>query len=102
MVRMKVLRKAFESLGFAGVATFLGSGNLVFETRAKDIGKIEQKIERRLKQALGYSVRWSCMPRGSRSCRSSLRNIPGPKPVHSIAIELDLTVGQLLPYSRFQ
>jgi uncharacterized protein (DUF1697 family) len=53
---MKVLRKAFESLGFAGVATFLGSGNVVFETRAKDIGTIEQKIERRLQQALGYSV----------------------------------------------
>ena len=53
---MKVLRKAFESLGFAGVATFLGSGNVVYETRAKDIGAIEQKIERRLQQALGYSV----------------------------------------------
>ena len=56
LVRMEVLRKAFESLGFAGVATFLGSGNVVFETRAKDIGKIEQKIERKLTQALGYSV----------------------------------------------
>ena len=53
---MNVLRQTFESLGFSGVATLLGSGNVVFETRAKDVGMLERKIERRLKQALGYSV----------------------------------------------
>jgi uncharacterized protein (DUF1697 family) len=53
---MNVLRKAFESLGFVRVATFLGSGNVVFETRAKDIGALERKIERALQQALGYTV----------------------------------------------
>jgi len=53
---MNVLRQAFESLGFSGVATFLGSGNVVFETRTKDVGWLEKKIEHRLKQALGYSV----------------------------------------------
>jgi len=54
---MDVLRQAFESLGFSGVATFLGSGNVVFETRTQDAGLLEKKIERRLKQTLGYSVR---------------------------------------------
>lgn len=53
---MNVLLKAFQSLGFAGVATFLGSGNVVFETKAKDIGRLKQKIERRLQRTLGYSV----------------------------------------------
>jgi uncharacterized protein (DUF1697 family) len=53
---MKVLRETFESLGFSGVVTFLGSGNVVFETRTKDIGTLEQKIERRLQQVLGYGV----------------------------------------------
>jgi uncharacterized protein (DUF1697 family) len=53
---MSVLREAFESLGFSGVATFLGSGNVVFETRAKDIGKLEKKIGWRLQEALGYNV----------------------------------------------
>jgi uncharacterized protein (DUF1697 family) len=53
---MNVLRQAFESLGFSGVATVLGSGNVVFETRAKDVGTLEKKIERRLQQALGYTV----------------------------------------------
>jgi uncharacterized protein (DUF1697 family) len=53
---MNVLREAFESLGFVRVATFLGSGNVVFETRAKDSGALERKIERALQQALGYTV----------------------------------------------
>jgi len=45
VARMNVLRQAFESLGFSGVATFLGSGNVVFETRTKDVGWLEKKIE---------------------------------------------------------
>jgi uncharacterized protein (DUF1697 family) len=53
---MNVLRQAFESLGFSGVATFLGSGNVVFETRAKVVTTLEKKIERRLQQVLGYNV----------------------------------------------
>ena len=57
VVRMNVLRKAFESLGFVRVATFLGSGNVVFEARgAKDMAALERKIERTLQQALGYTV----------------------------------------------
>jgi uncharacterized protein (DUF1697 family) len=39
---MNVLRQTFESLGFSGVATFLGSGNVVFETRATDVGTLEK------------------------------------------------------------
>jgi uncharacterized protein (DUF1697 family) len=53
---MDVLRQAFESLGLCGVATFLGSGNVVFETMARDARLLEKKIERRLTKALGYSV----------------------------------------------
>jgi uncharacterized protein (DUF1697 family) len=53
---MSVLRETFESLGFFGVTTFLGSGNVVFETRAKDVRRLEKTIESGLKQALGYRV----------------------------------------------
>jgi uncharacterized protein (DUF1697 family) len=55
-VKMNVLLQAFESLGFRGVTTFLGSGNVVFETRAKVVGMLERKIERRLQQIMSYSV----------------------------------------------
>ncbi len=53
---MHVLHQAFESLGSSGVATFLASGNVVFETRATDVRTLEKKIERRLQRTLGYSV----------------------------------------------
>ncbi len=56
VIKMSVLRQAFESLGFSGVATFLGSGNIVFETRATDVGTLEKKIARRLQRSLGYNV----------------------------------------------
>jgi uncharacterized protein (DUF1697 family) len=53
---MHVLRQTFESLGFSKVATFLASGNIVFEARAKGMRALEKKIERKLQQTLGYNV----------------------------------------------
>ena len=53
---MSVLRQTFESLGFFEVATFLGSGNVVLETRANDVRRLEKTIESGLKRALVYSV----------------------------------------------
>jgi uncharacterized protein (DUF1697 family) len=53
---MNVLRRAFESLGFSEVATFLGRGNVIFEASAKDLGMLGKRIERKLQQALGYGV----------------------------------------------
>ena len=56
-VKMQSLRQVFESLGFSKVATFIASGNVVFETTTKDAKTLERKIERALKEALGYEVR---------------------------------------------
>ena len=56
VTRMSVLRQTFESLGFYGFTTSLARANVVFETRAKDVGPLEKRIERGLSQALGYSV----------------------------------------------
>jgi uncharacterized protein (DUF1697 family) len=53
---MEVLRRVFESLGFSTVTTFIASGNVVFETRTKNIKSLEKKIEKRLQEALGYEV----------------------------------------------
>jgi uncharacterized protein (DUF1697 family) len=53
---MNVLRKAFESLGCSDVVTFLGSGNVIFETRTKDARTLDSRIERRLYQILGRRV----------------------------------------------
>jgi uncharacterized protein (DUF1697 family) len=56
-VKMQSLRQVFESLGFSKVATFIASGNVVFETTGKETKTLEKKIERALKGALGYEVR---------------------------------------------
>ena len=54
-VRMDVLREHFEAAGCAKVATFIASGNVIFESRAA-ASRIEAKIERQLADALGYEV----------------------------------------------
>jgi len=56
-VKMQTLRQVFESLGFSGVATLIASGNVVFETTTKKTKTLERKIEKVLKEALGYEVR---------------------------------------------
>ena len=56
-VKMQSLRQVFESLGFSRVATFIASGNVVFETTTKKTKTLERKIERALREALGYEVR---------------------------------------------
>src|ERR1041384_1712350 len=55
-VKMDFLRRFFESLGFANVETFIASGNIVFETTAKNAQVLEREIENRLRAALGYEV----------------------------------------------
>lgn len=55
-VKMGLLRRVFESLGFCEVTTFIASGNVVFDTGARDVKMLEKKIERKLRQALAYDV----------------------------------------------
>ena len=56
VVKMEVLRAVFEDLGFRNVETFIASGNVLFDTAAKDLGGLEVKIERALEKKLGYEV----------------------------------------------
>lgn len=55
-VKMDVLRDHFAALRFADVETFIASGNVLFSTSSSDAAALEQRIERRLEQALGYEV----------------------------------------------
>lgn len=56
VVKMDVLRRAFESLGFKNVETFIASGNVIFDSRSTNVRAIEKKIEAHLQKALGYRV----------------------------------------------
>lgn len=53
---MSELKALFEGMGFVQVETFIASGNVVFATKATEGGKLESKIEKHLKAALGYEV----------------------------------------------
>jgi uncharacterized protein (DUF1697 family) len=56
VVKMDQLRRAFEALAFSNVETFIASGNVIFESRARDSASLERKIEAHLRKELGYSV----------------------------------------------
>jgi uncharacterized protein (DUF1697 family) len=55
-VKMDHLRALFEVLKFSNVATFIASGNVIFDTRSADTRALEEKIQRHLKKSLGYEV----------------------------------------------
>jgi len=55
-VKMDRLRDLFEALGLKEVETFIASGNVIFDSPAKDARKLELKIESHLKESLGYAV----------------------------------------------
>jgi uncharacterized protein (DUF1697 family) len=55
-VKMTQLRELFEELGLSNVETFIASGNVIFESAAKDVRALEKKIETHLRKALGYEV----------------------------------------------
>jgi uncharacterized protein (DUF1697 family) len=55
-IRNEELRAEFEALGFAEVACFRASGNLVFAAEGGDGGRLTEQIEAGLGEALGYEV----------------------------------------------
>lgn len=55
-VKMDRLRELFEGLGFASVATYLASGNVLFESPASALPGLEGRIEGHLAASLGYEV----------------------------------------------
>ena len=53
---MDRLRSLFEELGLKNVETVIASGNVLFDSSAKDGAGLERKIERHLEEELGYAV----------------------------------------------
>ncbi len=56
VVKMEALRTLFETLDLANVETFIASGNVIFDTKAKNERALQLKIEAHLQQTLGYEV----------------------------------------------
>lgn len=53
-VKMDRLQRHFEELGFGNVATFIASGNVVFDFPVPDRRKLEEEVESHLEGALGF------------------------------------------------
>lgn len=53
-VEMPRLKKAFESLGFSNVSTYINTGNVIFETSR---GGLAAVIEKALKNNFGFEIR---------------------------------------------
>lgn len=56
VVKMDELRRLFEALNLSRVETFIASGNVIFESAARDMPALRKKIESGLHSALGYEV----------------------------------------------
>lgn len=54
-VKMDLLRKAFEKMGFENVKTVISSGNVVFEAPSVDVTVLERKIEKLLPGTIGFN-----------------------------------------------
>ena len=78
-VKMQSLRQIVESLGFFNVATFIASGNVVFETTTKRTETLERMIEKALKEALGYEVRTFVRGEDELAKIANHRPFPGSK-----------------------
>lgn len=55
-VKMDALRALVAELGYANVATFIASGNVIFDTPPTPSAALEAELERHLHAALGYEV----------------------------------------------
>lgn len=55
-IKMDFLHNLFEELQFSNVATFIASGNVIFDARAEPEIQLVDKIEAHLEKRLGYKI----------------------------------------------
>ena len=55
-VKMDRLRELFGGLGYTNVATFIASGNVIFDAPSRDTGRLAATIEAHLESSLGFDV----------------------------------------------
>jgi len=77
-VKMDLLREIFESMGFSNVETFIASGNVIFESKSKNMDALANKIEKGLEESLGFEV--ATFIRSDSELASVANYKPFPKP----------------------
>jgi len=76
-VKMDALRELYESLGLRGAQSYIQSGNIVFQTNAKDLVRLQKKIEDGIQQTFGF--RTGVMLRTSDELKDIIRRNPFAK-----------------------
>lgn len=56
MIKMDVLKEMFFSLKFKNVATYIQSGNIIFETKETDEAKLLSKIEKEIHKVFNLQI----------------------------------------------
>lgn len=56
LIKMDALRKAYEESGFSSVATYVQSGNIVFQSDSTNTKKLEQQVTALIKTGFGFDV----------------------------------------------
>jgi uncharacterized protein (DUF1697 family) len=77
---MDRLRALFESLGFTGVETYIASGNVIFDSRARNEASLEAKIATKLEAELGYAVATFLRTTAELARAAAFEPFPGVKP----------------------
>lgn len=78
LVKMEHLRALFASMNFGNVKTYIQSGNVIFESPERDADALAGKIERELKESLGFEVK--TMPRTFSEIEAVVRHHPFKEP----------------------
>jgi uncharacterized protein (DUF1697 family) len=56
IIKMIDLKQSLSSLGYQNIQTYIQSGNVIFESKSKDISKFENQIQRQIQKDFGHTV----------------------------------------------
>lgn len=74
MISMAALKQSFEQMGFAGVSTYINSGNILFQTKENDPRKLEISIEQMLSKK--HQLDCKVVVRSFAEMGKLIRNLP--------------------------
>src|SRR5881409_2961592 len=54
LIKMDPLRALYESLGLQDPATYVQSGNVIFKTKERDVGRLAPRIQNEIERRFGF------------------------------------------------
>jgi uncharacterized protein (DUF1697 family) len=86
VVKMARLRDLFESMGLTNVETFIASGNVIFDSTARNGATIERLVEGRLRAALGYDVNTFVRTRREVADAAAYQPFADMREIHTLSV----------------